>query len=54
MPLILPLFHGTEYVTDFKEKAELFKSFVKQCFLISNSSEPSLTFLTFITQPKSV
>ena len=40
MPLILPLFHGTEYVTDFKEKAELFKSFfVKQCFLISNSSE---------------
>ena len=40
IPLTPPLFHGNEYVTDFKKKAELFNSFfVKQCSLISNSSE---------------
>ena len=40
IPLIPPLFHGDEYVTDFKKKAELFNSFfTKQCSLISNSSE---------------
>ena len=31
IPLIPPLFHGNEYLTDFKKKAELFNSFfVKQ------------------------
>ena len=40
IPLTPPLFHGNEYVTDFKKKAELFNSFfAKQCSLISNSSE---------------
>ena len=40
IPLIPPLLHGNEYVTDFKKKAELFNSFfTKQCSLISNSSE---------------
>ena len=38
--LIPPPFHGNEYVTDFKKKAELFYSFfAKQCSSISNSSE---------------
>ena len=40
IPLIPALFHGNEYVTDFKKKTEFFNSFfAKQCFLISNSSE---------------
>ena len=40
IPRIPPLFHGTEYVTDLKKKAELFNSFfARQCSLISNSSE---------------
>ena len=35
-----PLFHGNEYVTDFKKKAELSNSFfAKQCSLIGNSTE---------------
>ena len=52
IPLIPPPFNGNEYVTDFKEKAELFNSFfAKQCSLISNSE---LLLSTFISQPKSV
>ena len=40
LPLIPPLFHGNEYVTDFKKKAELSNSFfAKQCSLLSSSSE---------------
>ena len=40
IPLIPPLFNENKYVTDFKEKAELFNShFAKQCSLISNSSK---------------
>ena len=40
IPLIPPLFHENKFVTDFKEKAELFNShFAKQCSLISNSSK---------------
>ena len=49
IPLIPRLFHGNEYVADFKEKAELFNSFfAKQCSLISDSSElpPNLHFTT--------
>ena len=45
IPLIPPLFHENEYVTDFKKKAELFNSFfAKQCSLISNGSELTLNF----------
>ena len=47
IPLIPPLFHVNEYVTDFKKKAKLFDSFfAKQFSLISNGSElsqPSFT-----------
>ena len=52
IPLIPPPFNGNEYVTDFKEKDELFNSFfAKQCSLISNSE---LLLSTFISHPKSV
>ena len=40
IPLIPPLLHENKFVTDFKEKAELFDSFfAKQCSLIKNSSK---------------
>ena len=40
IPLIPRLSHENIFVTDFKEKAELFKSyFATQCCLISNSSK---------------
>ena len=40
IPLIPPLFHENKFVTEFKEKAELFNShFATQCSLISNSSK---------------
>ena len=39
IPCIPPLFHANKFVTDFKEKAELFNPFfVNQCFLLSNNS----------------
>ena len=49
IPVIPPLFHSKKFVTDFKEKAELFNSFfAKQCSLIKNDSKlpPRLHFLT--------
>ena len=49
IPVIPPLFHNNKFVTDFKEKAELFNSFfAKQCSLIKNESKlpPRLHFLT--------
>ena len=49
IPVIPPLFHNNKFVTDFKEKAELFNSlFAKQCSLIKNDSKlpPRLHFLT--------
>ena len=49
MPLIPPFFHENKFVTDFKEKAELFNAFfAKQCSLTKNSSKiPShLHYLT--------
>ena len=49
IPVIPPLFHSNKFVTDFKEKAELFNSFfAKQCSLIKNDSKlpPRLHFLT--------
>ena len=52
IPLILPLFHGHEYVTDFKKKAELCNSFfAKQCSLINNSSKLSLN-LDYTTEKR--
>ena len=39
IPFITPLFHENKFVTDFKEKAELFNHFfVNQCSLLSNNS----------------
>ena len=39
IPLIPPLFHENKFVTNFLEKAKLFKSFFsKQCSLINNGS----------------
>ena len=39
IPCIPPLFHANKFVTDFKEKAELFNHFfVNQCSLLSNNS----------------
>ena len=49
IPLIPPLFHENRFITDFKEKAELFNTFLDmQCSLIRKDSEPptSLTFYT--------
>ena len=49
MRVIPPLFHNSKFITDFKEKAELFNSFfAKQCSLIKNESKlpPRLHFLT--------
>ena len=49
IPVIPPLFHNNKFITDFKEKAELFNSFfAKQCSLIKNESKlpPRLHFLT--------
>ena len=39
IPCIPPLFHENKFITDFKEKAELFKHFlVNQYSLLSNNS----------------
>ena len=39
IPLIPPLFHKSPFITDFKEKAELFNSFFcNQCSLLKNCS----------------
>ena len=40
MPLIPLLFHNNEYITDFKEKAELFNLFfIKQYSLLKNEND---------------
>ena len=42
IPCIPPLFHQNKYITDLKNKAELFTCFfAKQCYIINNSSELS-------------
>ena len=46
IPCIPPLRHQNKYVTDFKEKAEIFNSFfAEQCSLMNNSSKLPSTFL---------
>ena len=42
---IPPLSHKNQYGTDFKERADLFNSFAKQCSFINNSSKLPSTFL---------
>ena len=48
IPCISPFFHDNKFITDFKEKSEIFNSFfAKQCSLIDNESTlPSLFPLT--------
>ena len=49
IPLMASLFHENRFITDFKEKAEVFNSFfAKQCSLIRNDKELpiSLTYYT--------
>ena len=42
MPCIPPIFHENRFVTSFKEKAELFNSFLaKQCSIIDSGNEMS-------------
>ena len=49
IPLIPSLFYENRFITDFKEKAELFNCFFsKQCSLLTNHSELS-TSLSFQT-----
>ena len=49
IPLIPPLFHENKFVTNFKEKAELFNfHFATQCSLISNSSK-LLSYIKYLT-----
>ena len=46
IPCIPPLKHQNKYVTDFKEKVEIFNSFfAEQCSLMNNSSKLLSTFL---------
>ena len=45
IPCIPPLKHQNKYVTDFKEKAEIFNSFAEQCSLMNNSSKLLSIFL---------
>ena len=35
IPVIPPLFHNNKFVTDFKEKAELFKSLFRKAMLLN-------------------
>ena len=40
VPSIPPIFHDNKFITDFREKAELFNSFfASHCALITNTSE---------------
>ena len=39
IPCIPPIYHNNNYITDFKEKAEIFNNFfVKQCTIVNNTT----------------
>ena len=51
-PLIPPLFHENRFITDFKEKVELFNSFFSnQCSLLTNCSKLP-TNLSYVTDKR--
>ena len=55
IPCIPPLLENNEYITDFKEKAELFISFfANQCSLINDNSQlpPTLSYKTNESNPQ--
>ena len=40
IPCIPPIFHNNNYITDFKEKAQILNNFfAKQCTLVENTSK---------------
>ena len=40
IPCIPPIYHNNNYITDFKEKAEIFNNFIsKQCTIVNNTSK---------------
>ena len=40
IPCIPPIYHNNNYITDFKEKAQIFNDFfAKQCTLVENTSK---------------
>ena len=40
IPCIPPIYHNNNYITDFKEKAQIFNNFfAKQCTLVKNTSK---------------
>ena len=40
IPCIPPIYHNNNYITDFKEKAQIFNNFfAKQCTLVENTSK---------------
>ena len=45
IPCIPPIYHNNNYITDFKEKAQIFNDFfAKQCRLAENSSKIPTNF----------
>ena len=49
IPIIPPLFCNNEYITDFKDKANIFNShFSKQCSVISNSNHYLILLCTHL------
>ena len=61
IPCIPPIHHNNNYITDFKEKAQIFNDFfAKQCTLVENSSKlPTNSFkrtnnLLTISLPKMI
>ena len=45
-PCVPPIYHNNNYITDFKEKAQIFNNFfAKQCTLVENTSKLSTDFL---------
>ena len=54
IPTIPPLFHNNKFISNFKQKNELFnKHFAKQYSLIQNRSTISLVFIPLTNKPLS-